>query len=137
MGQDHHSGRSVRACTTAPACTTALYDSRPVERACTTGSRPEDTLARIDGIRGQDTRSAWLLRLIDRELTGQTATPAPASPSLAALPDGEPSPGVLSMGPGCWEHSTSKYGLRKLPLCPAYAAALQGQREYGTNNGWC
>lgn len=35
---------------------------------------PEDTLARIDSIRGDDTRSAWLVRLIARELAGQQAT---------------------------------------------------------------
>ena len=31
------------------------------------------------------------------------------------------------MGPGCWERNTRKSGLRQLPLCPACAAALQGQ----------
>jgi hypothetical protein len=95
---------------------------------------PEDTLARIDGARGEDTRSAWLLRLIDRELDGQApasatqpaaAPPAPASP--AALPDGEPSHGTLCMGPGCFQRDTRRYGLRRLPLCTACAAALQGQ----------
>ena len=93
---------------------------------------PEDTLARLDGTRGEKTRSAWILRLIDRELTGQTATPGPASPSLAAFPDSEPSPGVVCMGPGCWQRDTSRFGLRKLPLCPACRAALEGrtyQRE--------
>lgn len=40
---------------------------------------------------------------------------------------GEPSPCVLCMGPGCWERSTSKHGLRQLPLCPACAAALRGE----------
>ncbi len=28
---------------------------------------PEDTLARLDGTRGEETRSAWILSLIDRE----------------------------------------------------------------------
>ncbi len=88
---------------------------------------PEDTLARLDGTRGDDTRSAWVLRLIDRELTGQTATPAPGSPSLAAIPDGDPSYGAICMTPGCWERNTSKYGLRSLPLCEACAAALEGR----------
>jgi hypothetical protein len=44
----------------------------------------------------------------------------------------EPSPGVACMGPGCWQRDTSRFGLRKLPLCTACAAALQGrihQRE--------
>lgn len=31
---------------------------------------PEDTLARLDDTRGEETRSAWVLRLIDRELNG-------------------------------------------------------------------
>jgi len=85
---------------------------------------PEGTLARLDGTRGEETRSAWVLRLIDRELTGQTASPGPVAPSLAAIADGEPSPGVLCMGPGCWERNTRKYGFRRLPLCPA---ALEGR----------
>lgn len=87
----------------------------------------EDLLARVDAARGEDTRGAWLLRLINRQLSGQQATPAPASPSLAAIGTGEPSPGVLCMGPGCWERNTSKFGLRRLPLCPACAAALIGE----------
>jgi hypothetical protein len=96
---------------------------------------PKATLARIDHARGDDTRSAWLQRLIDRELTGQQAiatNPLITSPPLAALPDGEPGHGAICMGPGCWERSTSKYGLRQLPLCPACRAALEGrthQRE--------
>ena len=88
---------------------------------------PKDTLERIDAIRGDDTRSAWLQRLIDRELAGQTATPAPAAaPSLAAIADGEPSHGAICMTPGCWQRDTRKYGLRSLPLCQACAAALNG-----------
>ena len=31
------------------------------------------------------------------------------------------------MGPSCLERSTSRYGLRRLPLCPACAAALAGE----------
>jgi hypothetical protein len=87
---------------------------------------PEDTLARIDHARGDDTRSAWLQRLIDRELAGQTAAPAAAGPSLAALSAGEPSHGTLCMGPGCFQRDTSKYGLRQVPLCRACRAALEG-----------
>ena len=96
---------------------------------------PEDTLNRVDQARGDDTRSAWLQRLIDGELAGQQAiaiNPLIASPSLAALPDGEPSRGVLCAAPGCWERNTTKYGLRQVPLCPACRAALEGrtyQRE--------
>jgi hypothetical protein len=57
---------------------------------------PEDTLARIDGARGAETRSAWVLRLIGRELDGQVATQAPAADPLV-LPPGELSPNVLCM----------------------------------------
>jgi hypothetical protein len=76
---------------------------------------PETTLARLDDARSEETRSARVLRLIDRELTGQTAMPSPASPSLAALPDGEPGNGALCMGPGCFQRDTSKYGSRSAP----------------------
>jgi hypothetical protein len=48
-------------------------------------------------------------------------------PSLSALPDGEPSPGVLCTGPGCFERNTSKFGLRRVALCPACRAALEGR----------
>lgn len=96
---------------------------------------PEDTLARLDDTRGDQTRSAWVLRLIDRELSGQQPalatqppelSPAAAGP-LGPLPPGEPSPGAICMTPRCYERNTSKYGLRRLPLCPACAAALTGQ----------
>jgi hypothetical protein len=67
------------------------------------------------------------------DLTSQALPASQGSPALlAALPDGEPSPGVLCMGPGCLERSTSRYGLRRMPLCPACRAALEGrthQRE--------
>ena len=58
-------------------------------------------------------------------------TPATA-PSLAALPDGEGCPGVACAGPGCWQRDTARYGLRRIPLCTACRAALEGgtcQRE--------
>ena len=93
---------------------------------------PEDTLACIDQARGEGTRSAWLLRLIDRELVGQPETQARASPSFAAISDGKPSPGVLCMGPGCFQRDTRTYGLGKLPLCTACRTALEDrvyQRE--------
>jgi hypothetical protein len=55
------------------------------------------------------------------------------TPALViAMTDAEPSPGTLCMGPGCLERSTSRYGLRRMPLCPACRAALEGrtyQRE--------
>jgi hypothetical protein len=96
-----------------------------------------DVLERIDEARGDDTRSAWVLRLIDRELSGQQraeegpvkTSSTPAASSLGAIAPGEPSHGAICMTPGCWERDTRKYGLRKLPLCTACAAALQGQ-EY-------
>jgi hypothetical protein len=93
---------------------------------------PEDTLARIDEARGDDTRSAWLQRLIDRELAGQQPAPAAAAAALASIGPGEPSPGTACAGPGCWNRDTARYGLRRLVLCTACAAALQGhvyQRE--------
>jgi hypothetical protein len=79
-----------------------------------------------------------LAELVRRGLAASTAPAAQAAPavpaatSLAAIPDGEPSPGTLCMGPGCFQRDTRRYGLRKLPLCTAYAAALEGrtyQRE--------
>lgn len=56
------------------------------------------------------------------------SAPAP----LAGPPDGEPSPGVACSAPGCWNRDTARYGLHRLALCTACAAALQGriyQRE--------
>jgi hypothetical protein len=47
--------------------------------------------------------------------------------AIAAIGTGEPSPGVVCMGPGCWQRDTTRYGLRELPLCPACAAALRGE----------
>ena len=89
---------------------------------------PETTLARLDDARGEETRSAWVLRLIDRELDGQAAAPPPAGASSpAAGNDGEPSPGVACSGPGCWNRDTARYGLRRLVLCRACRAALEGQ----------
>jgi hypothetical protein len=93
---------------------------------------PDDTLARIDDVRGEETRSAWLLGLIDAELTGGGEAPVPAvvpgrSSSVSVAGDGEPSHGVLCMGPGCWQRDTRKYGLRRLPLCRACAGALRGE----------
>lgn len=83
---------------------------------------PEDTLARIDVARRDDTRSAWMLRLIDREL----AVPSAETVTVAS---GEPSPGVACATPGCGQRDTSRYGLRRLPLCPECRASLEG-REY-------
>jgi hypothetical protein len=76
-----------------------------------------------------------LAELVRRGLTASSpseeAVPAPAptgsAASLAAIGQGEPSPGVACAGPGCWQRNTSRYGLRRVPLCPACAAALRGQ----------
>jgi hypothetical protein len=87
---------------------------------------PETPLARIDETRGEETRSAWVLRLIDRELNGQPSAP-PSAPSLGAIGPGEPASGAVCATPSCWQRDTRKYGLRKLPLCTACAAALQGE----------
>jgi hypothetical protein len=88
----------------------------------------EDTLNRIDAIRGDTTRSAWLQHLIDRELDGQPATQA-ATGGPVTLPAGEPCPGTVCSGPGCWQRDTSRYGLRRLVLCTSCAAALQGREH--------
>lgn len=109
---------------------TAPYTEAPVAEVIS-ARVGEDLLARVDGIRGDQTRGAWVASLIERELTNG---PAPASPvaAISGLGPGEPSSGVVCMGPGCWQRDTSRYGLRRLPLCPACAAALEGrtyQRE--------
>jgi hypothetical protein len=75
-----------------------------------------------------------LAELVRRGLAASTAPAAQAAarlpagaPSLAPLPDGEPTPGTLCMGPGCFQRDTRTYGLRKLPLCTGCAAALRGE----------
>jgi hypothetical protein len=76
---------------------------------------------------------APLAELIRRGLAASTAEVAQppaasaADASVAAFPGGEPSPGTLCMGPGCFQRDTARYGLRRLVLCRACAAALQGQ----------
>ena len=100
---------------------------------------PKDTLARLDSTRGEETRSAWVLRLIDRELHGQAHAGKPdtgvadSPPGPLALPGGQPCPGTACAGPGCWNRDTARYGLRRLPLCTACAAALQGSRGRSTS----
>jgi hypothetical protein len=96
---------------------------------------PEDTLAAVDGARGDDTRSAWILALIERELLDDgagrepaaTSPTGPAASPLGAISNGESSPGTLCMGPGCWQRSTRRYGARRLPLCDGCKAALTGE----------
>jgi len=46
---------------------------------------------------------------------------------ITAIGPGEPGDGAVCVTPSCWQRNTRKYGLRKLPLCPACAAALAGQ----------
>ena len=58
---------------------------------------PEDTLARLDGARGEETRSAWVLRLIGRELGLPGGHAGPRSAGPLVLPPGELSPNVLCM----------------------------------------
>lgn len=67
---------------------------------------------------------------------GPASQPGPASRATAAAitiaGTGEPCPGVACSGPGCWQRDTARYGLRRLVLFTACAAALQGhalQRE--------
>lgn len=95
---------------------------------------PEDMLAAVDGARGDGTRSAWILALIKREFLddggqGSADTPAGAAAAspLGATGTGEPSPGVVCMGPVCWQRSTRRYGTRRLPLCDGCKAALAGE----------
>jgi hypothetical protein len=80
---------------------------------------------------GQLTSTAEAASQVAATLTSQ---PGPASQpasqaaaAIASIGQGEPSPGVACAGPGCWQRNTSRYGLRRLPLCPACRAALEGQ----------
>ncbi len=90
---------------------------------------PPDLLRQIDLAAEGVTRTAWLLEAARSALedAGPDDYPAePVFPAAGQLVAGEPSPGVLCMGAGCWQRDTSRYGLRRLPLCPACAAALTG-----------
>ena len=86
------------------------------------------------------TVKGWLQRLIDRELAGpqpadegiEKTLVTPGSSPLVPSAPASPGPGALCMGPGCWQRDTARYGLRRMPLCPACRAALKGrtcQRE--------
>ena len=89
---------------------------------------PEDMLAAVDGVCGGN-RSAWILALIERELLDDGTEPGPAASPVSTssgLLIGAPSPGVACMCPTCWQRDTTRYGLRKVPICPADAAALEG-----------
>ena len=58
---------------------------------------------------------------------GQPVSCQGTAAAIASIGPGEPSPGAACAGPGCWQRNTSRYGLRRVPLCPACRAALQGQ----------
>jgi len=48
---------------------------------------------------------------------------------VTAMSPGEPSPGTLCTGPGCFQRDTRRYRLRELPLCTACAAALTSETD--------
>jgi hypothetical protein len=103
---------------------------------------PAQVQAQAEGASLAGLMRAAVQRYATGELTSQ-AEPAsqpapkltshlePASQGTAAIittiGHGEPASGTLCMGPGCFGRDTRKYGLRKLPLCTACAAALQGE----------
>ena len=93
---------------------------------------PADLLAEVDAAAAGETRTSWILAAIRAALadTGPDDSPVaepfpPAAPG--SLVPAEPSPGVACTAPGCWDRATARYGLRRIPLCPADAAALTGQ----------
>ena len=47
--------------------------------------------------------------------TAPRASPGSGRSSLGTLDDGEPSPGVLCAGPGCFQRDTRKYGSASSP----------------------
>ena len=90
---------------------------------------PPDLLKQIDAAAEGTTRTAWLLEAARSALDDAGPDDFPGEPfpsAVGGLAAGVPSPGVLCMGPGCQQRDTSRYGLRRMPLCPACAAALTG-----------
>ncbi len=74
-----------------------------------------------------------LAELVRRGLAASTAPASQPSvedvvppPFPSGLPNGDPCPGVACAGHGCWNRDTARYGLRRLVLCRACVAALQG-----------
>ncbi|MHB1432008.1 MAG: YlcI/YnfO family protein [Streptosporangiaceae bacterium] len=91
---------------------------------------PPDLLEQIDQAAGDTTRTGWLLDAARSALAdtgpGACRPIGESSPASGGLVPAEPSPGVACSAPGCWDRSTTRYGLRRIPLCPACAAALTG-----------
>ena len=91
-------------------------------------------LERLDDVRGEVSRGAWLAEAAARELANGTrvdnrvsiAAVAAPGDAIGMLGPGTPSPGVPCYTPKCWQRDTCKYGLRGLPLCHACAAAACG-----------
>lgn len=100
---------------------------------------PAQARAQAEGASLAALMRAAVQRYASGELTSQalpasqpastvTSQQAPAShPAALALASGDPSHGTACAGPGCWQRDTSRYGLRRVPLCPACAAALGGE----------
>ena len=93
---------------------------------------PPDLLEQIDAAAEGTTRTAWLLDAARSALadSGRDDVPLAAGlppPATGGLVPAEPSPGVACTAPGCWDRTTARYGLRRIPLCPADAAALTGR----------
>jgi hypothetical protein len=85
---------------------------------------PADALARVDDIRGEASRSAWVLGVIMSALTdGEPAAAAATGP--LSLAGGIPSPGAVRIHAGCWQRDTARYGDPDdhggLTLCLAHA----------------
>ena len=90
---------------------------------------PAGLLEQIDQAAADTTRTAWLLDAARSALADSVPDDFPSSPPgpvVGAFAAGVPSPGALCMGPGCLQRDTVRYGIRRMPLCPACAAALTG-----------
>jgi gamma-glutamyltranspeptidase len=58
---------------------------------------------------------------------GPASQPASQAAVAITITDSEPGPGVACAAPRCWQRNTANYGLRRLPVCPACRAALEGR----------